>query len=117
MSGFFNYSHDLKQPKIGDVLKVRLLKIGTEGFYKILTLKKADSGLKENSEAHKVFQGKTRINEGSSFGFIEDVFIPNNIVNEHKLVNGQITSGEAILSYNKKKEVYGWKCYNITSIQ
>ena len=117
MSGFFNYSHDLKQPKIGDVLKVRLLKIGAEGFYKVLTLKKADSDLKENSEAHKIFQGKTRINDGSLFGFIEDVFIPNNIVKEHKLTNGQVASGKAILSYNKKKEAYGWKCYSITNIQ
>jgi hypothetical protein len=117
ISGFFNYSHDLKQPKIGDVLKVRLLKVGNDGFFKVLTLKKADSNLKENSKAHKIFQGEIRINDGSSYGFVEDIFIPNTIIKTYRLINGQNTSGQAILSYNKKKESYGWKCYNIKNNQ
>src|SRR5690606_13080889 len=40
--GFFNYSGHLVKPQIGDILKVRFNGEGQEGFYKILTAKKAE---------------------------------------------------------------------------
>src|SRR5690606_35647534 len=89
MKGFFNYEGLINNPKIGDALKVRLEPVGNEGFHSALTIIKADSSLKETSQAYKIFEGNTRINDGSSFGFIEDVFIPDDILSEYKLVNGQ----------------------------
>jgi hypothetical protein len=41
--GFFNYSGNLTKPQIGDLLKVRFNGDGQDGFYKILSAKKADS--------------------------------------------------------------------------
>jgi hypothetical protein len=44
--GFFNYSSHLSKPQIGDILKVRFNRDGQNGFYKILTAKKAEARLK-----------------------------------------------------------------------
>jgi len=40
---------------------------------------------------------------------IEDIFIDPKIIEESKLTDGQTVKGRAILSFNKKKNEWGWK--------
>lgn len=105
--GFFNYSESLSNPQIGDLLKVRFHGEGQDGFYKILTAKKVDSNL--TSEAIKHFQGTLKVIPPQNFGFVEDVFIDSQMVEKYKLNDGQTVEGRAILSFNKKKDEWGWK--------
>lgn len=105
--GFFNYSGNLTKPQIGDLLKVRFNGDGQDGFYKILTAKKADSN--ETTDAVKNFEGKIKVVSPQNFGFIEDIFIEPRIIERNKLNNGQQVRGRAILSFNKKKKEWGWK--------
>lgn len=112
--GFFKYSGILSKPKIGDLLKVRFYSEGQDGFYKILTVKKVDSNT--NSDAIKDFKGTLKLVSPQNFGFVEDVFIDSKIVEIHKLTNGQTVNGRAILSFNKKKNEWGWKALAIDSI-
>lgn len=105
--GFFNYSESLSNPQIGDLLKVRFHGEGQDGFYKILTAKKVDSNL--TSEAIKQFQGTLKVIPPQNFGFVEDVFIDSQMVEKYKLNDGQTVEGRAILSFNKKKDEWGWK--------
>lgn len=109
--GFFNYSGNLTKPKIGDLLKVRFNADGQDGFYKILTAKKADSNTK--SDAIKDFEGPLKVISPQNFGFIEDIFIEPKIIGESKLTDGQQIKGRAILSFNKKKNEWGWKAIEI----
>src|SRR5690606_18613452 len=57
--GFFNYSGNLTKPQIGDLLKVRFNGEGQDGFYKILSAKKADSNV--SSDAMKDFEGTIKL--------------------------------------------------------
>lgn len=109
--GFFNYSGNLTKPQIGDLLKVRFNGDGQDGFYKILTAKKIDSDVK--SDALKDFEGTIKIISPQNFGFIEDIFIDPKIIEESKLTDGQTVKGRAILSFNKKKNEWGWKAIEI----
>lgn len=109
--GFFKYSGILSKPKIGDLLKVRFNSEGQDGFYKISTAKKVDSSIK--SDAIKNFKGALKLVPPQNFGFVEDVFIDSKIVETHKLTNGQTVNGRAILSFNKKKNEWGWKVLEI----
>ncbi len=109
--GFFNYSGILTKPQIGDLLKVRFNGEGQNGFYKILSAKKADSNV--TSDAIKDFEGKIKVIYPQNFGFIEDIFIEPKIVEESKLTDGHTVKGRAILSFNKKKNEWGWKAIDI----
>lgn len=110
--GFFNYSGNSIKPQIGDVLKVRFNGEGKDGFYKILTAKKAE--LNSTSDAIKDFEGKLKVISPQNFGFVEDVFIEPKIIQESNLIDEQMINGKAILSFNKKKKVWGWKCFYIS---
>ncbi len=109
--GFFNYSGILTKPQIGDLLKVRFNGDGQDGFYKILSAKKADSNV--TSDAIKGFEGTIKVISPQNFGFIEDIFIEPKIIEDSKLSDGQAVKGRAILSFNKKKNEWGWKAIEI----
>jgi len=113
LHGFFSYKNQLRNPKIGDVLKIRIEPVGNEGFYKALTLKKADDNLKNECKAYKEVTGNIRILEGKNFGFLEDVFVSPDLIIANDLKNQDNITGKAILSFNKGKNQWGWKVYEI----
>lgn len=109
--GFFNYSGNLTKPQIGDLLKVRFNGEGQDGFFKILTAKKTDTSVE--TEAFKEFRGTIKIVSPHDFGFVDDVFIDPVLIKKNNLSNNQSIKGIAILSYNKRKELWRWKGVNI----
>ncbi|MBM3160145.1 MAG: hypothetical protein FJZ66_02330 [Bacteroidetes bacterium] len=111
--GFFNYTGKLIKPQIGDLLKVRFNGAGQNGFYKVLSSEKAGPNL--TADAKKSFEGEIKINEEGKFGFVDDVFVEPSIVSRLNLQNSQSVSGNAILSFNKKKNQWGWKMIEINS--
>lgn len=111
--GFFNYSGNLTKPQIGDLLKVRFNGDGKDGFYKILSAKKAEANIK--SDAIIDFNGKLKLITPHNFGFVDDVFIEPRLIQNNKLTDGQTLTGKGILSFNKKKNEWGWKALTIIS--
>jgi hypothetical protein len=109
--GFFKYSHQLEHPKIGQLLKVRFNGEGQDGFYKILSVKKADPNL--TSDAIKAFEGTLKVIPPHNFGFLNDVFLEPRMIQEKNLKDGQTLTVKAILSFNKKKKEWGWKAIEI----
>lgn len=109
--GFFNYSGILTKPQIGDLLRVRFSGDGQDGFFKILSAQKVDSNV--SSDALKYFEGKIKVISPHNFGFIDDIFVDPKIIEESKLTDGQPVKGRAILSFNKKKNEWGWKAIEI----
>ncbi|MBD8489742.1 hypothetical protein IFO69_13375 [Echinicola sp. CAU 1574] len=105
--GFFNYSGQIDKPQIGDILKVRFNGDGQDGFYKILSAKKAESNL--TSEAIRDYEGTLKIIPPQNFGFVDDVFVEPKFIQDNKLTDGQSLAGKAILSFNKKRNEWGWK--------
>ena len=109
--GFFNYSSQLHKPQIGDLIKVRFNGGGKNGFFKILTVKKAESDL--SSDAIITFENLVNVIAPQNFGFADQVFIEPKLIKDQNISDGQKVKGKAILSFNKKKEEWGWKAFEI----
>lgn len=109
--GFFNYSSYLDKPQIGDLLKVRLKGDGQTGFFKLLTVKELEADVK--SDVIKIFKGTLKIIHPHNFGFVEDIFVMPELIQVNSLSDGQETIGKAILSFNKKKNEWGWKAIEV----
>ncbi len=110
--GAFKYAGLLDKPQIGDFLVVRFNDDGQDGFFKVLTAKKVES---QTTEAIKSFEGMLKIIPSLNIGFVTDVFITPKIIDERKLAAGQRLKGKAILSFNKKKNEWGWKAIEVKS--
>ena len=111
-SGFFKYSGLQIQPKLGEVYKARLEGKEGESFYKLYTLVKMNDGY--DCKALRPFSGNLTVLQASSIGFVDSVFVGTDLIKKHQLKNNQNVAGKAILSFNKKKNEWGWKALFIT---
>ena len=112
--GFFKYAGYLHKPQIGDIIKVRFDGEGQDGFYKILFARQANKD--SSSEAIKDFEGVLNIRPNNNFGFIDDNFVESKFIEDNNLADGQFIRGKAILSFNRKKETWGWKVLTISNM-
>lgn len=101
----------MKNPKVGDILKVRFNKYSKNSISNIYTARKISSDTQ--IEAIKSFDGWFEQIPNKNFGFVDDIFVNSDIINKYNLDDSQILKGKAILSYDKSKEKYGWKCFEI----
>ncbi|WP_332018721.1 DUF7017 domain-containing protein [Kaistella sp.] len=108
--GFFKYDRLLRDPQIGDVLKVRFRENPSEGRYMVYTVKK---GNPEECNALTIVNGDLRIIP-AGIGFIDDVFVDKSVIAKFNLTNAQQINGKAILSFNKTKNQWGWKLISIS---
>jgi len=109
--GYFKYDRFLKEVNIGDVLAVRFKVGGTlAGNHQIYSVRNINDN-KFTDTFIKDIYGEVKI-KGTTFGFINDVFINPSIVSKLKLTDGMPISGKAIKSYNREKKQWGWKFIN-----
>lgn len=115
-TGFFKYKGKVKEPKIGDILKVKMKRIGNEGRYQLYTAEHVQD-TSDQVPGIKSFKGPVTLKSEGRIGFVNDseatVFLSEEIINSQKPEEGQEIKGKAILSYNKKKGQWGWKCIAI----
>jgi hypothetical protein len=110
-AGFFKYDRFLKTAKAGDVLKIRIIKKEENGHCLIATAGQIDD-LAFRTGFVKEFEGIVSIREGSQFGFVRpDIFLSTEYCVRNKLGNGQKINGNAIKSYNRKAEKWGWSAF------
>ena len=107
-TGFFKYEKFLKNPKIGDILKVRLEVFDLEkNAYKLLT---AEKGNEADCKAIKTVEGQLKIIP-SGIGFVNDVFVDKEAIEKNQWTNNQMVKFKSILSFNKKKGTWCWAFY------
>jgi hypothetical protein len=109
--GFFNYSSQISKPQIGDILNVRFNGEGQNDFFKILSVKKVESDIE--TDALRDFNGVLKLITPHMFGFADNVFIDPKTIEHNNLKDNDPLMGKAILSYNKKKNEWGWKAVKI----
>jgi hypothetical protein len=106
--GFFKYDRFLKDVRVGDILKVRFQSGSGEGLYQIYSVTKTNDDVFKKKFLKEV-EGIVRIREGNSFGFLDDIYIHQSLVNKMKLKDGMPLKGVAIKTYNQVKKEWGWK--------
>ena len=107
--GFFKYHGFIKKPKVGDVLAVRFNGNEKNRFYKIFTCVIS----KTESPVIQSFNGEFKKVVSKNFGFVNDVFVEPRLIEKLNLEHGQLIIGKAIMSFNKKKNQWGWKAFEI----
>ena len=115
--GFFKYKGILDDPKIGDVLRVRLKSDDDSPRHKIYTAYKTSELPSE--ELAVEFNGSITRKEGQQFAFISGahkIFVEPKMVDELDLAHGERVKGRAIANFNKKRNEWGLKAVNIERI-
>ena len=109
--GAFKYQDFLENPKVGDMIAIRLGNRRQNNFYKVFTANKSE--LKIPTKLCRKAHGKLILKQGNSFGFVNDIFVNPELIDKHKLSNGFEVNGLAVLSFNTKKNDFGWKMLQI----
>jgi len=108
--GSFLYRGFKLNPAPGNIYSVRFLNEKDPKnalFYKAATIESTDKTVPES--LLKTIGGKINIRQGNSFGFVASVFVPPDIVQKHKLNNGDTIKATALLAYNKAKKNWSFK--------
>lgn len=116
---FFNYMTSSQKFGFGKYEEIPLLgsiyllsgKGSGEGYTKVLSMEKVEGELEEFRHYRKQVKGEVKKGSGRSFGFVQDVFIPPDIMEEFKLENGCLLSGIAIQDLVKNE--WKWKLIKI----
>ncbi|MBU0487532.1 MAG: hypothetical protein KKD31_06220 [Bacteroidetes bacterium] len=106
--GFFKYDRFLSQVNIGDTLKVRFQGGTNEGMFQVYTVIPLEDEV-FRKQFMKEFEGKIRIKEGNTYGFVEDIFLHPSLIKKMDYIDGSLVKGTAMKTYNKKNNSWGWK--------
>jgi tetratricopeptide (TPR) repeat protein len=111
ISGYFTYSGLIDHPKVGDIITVQFNGKLKNGFNMALTVKKCQVNM--DTEAFKTFKGNFEKLPKKEFGFCDQIYIEPELLNDLNLNNGDLVSGTAIISFNKKREKWSWRAIKI----
>jgi hypothetical protein len=111
--GFASYSSFNIKPKTGDVFAVRFEeKIDNKSnFYKVITINNTKN--QPSSEIHRNIEGNLEIMPGNSFGFVNNVYVPPQLIEKYKLVNSAFIKGIAINKYQNGHKDWKWSVIKI----
>jgi len=109
--GYLKYGKSLQNPIPGELLRVRFEDEGSNGYFKTLSIRKAKP--EDTSKALRSFENVINIREGQNFGFVDGIFVDPQLIANYSILGGDVVKGKAILSFNKKKEIWGWRVLQI----
>lgn len=96
----------------GDAIAVRRAKYVTKEGSRFRILSAAKTSSDPGDGVRKAFQEPVRIESG--MGFTDsDIFVPPPLVSRHDLEDGTIIDGIAVLAFNKKRGVWGWRVVSL----
>ena len=98
----------------GDAIALRLSKFTSKHgpVYRVHQANATDEQPDKNIKMS--FCEEVRVSNGLGFT-VSDIFIAPPIVAAHQLEDGQKISGTAVLSFNKKRGIWGWKAVSIAN--
>ena len=108
LEGIVKFKDLEKKPSVGSCLEIRagISKSRDKNRLSILNAKITDRTA--SIEVMKDFD--ERVTVSNDFGFTDsNIFIDPGLLEKSELTNGQRAKGTAILNFNKKKGVWGWK--------
>ena len=93
---------------VGDSVALRLATFQSRKGSGIRVLSVTPTKSAPSMQVCKSFKAAVRVNNGMGFTS-DDIFIPPDLVATHAIDDDDDVSGIAVLNYNKKREVWGWK--------
>lgn len=92
----------------GDAIAIRRAKYMTKEGSRFRILSAAKTSSEPSSGVRRPFQESVRVESG--MGFTDsDIFVPPPLVSRHSLKDGEVIDGIAVLAFNKKRGVWGWR--------
>ncbi|MCB5224642.1 MAG: hypothetical protein WCY21_05945 [Candidatus Cloacimonadaceae bacterium] len=108
---------ELSKLKVGRPIEIRALLKKRENrtvldifTYKILEPDAIDFNLV------KEFSGNIKIHY-SGFGFVENVYVPTELIKNNQIKDHDLVRGEAIRQFVKRQNAWGWNCFNIEILE
>lgn len=100
----------------GDAIAVRRVKYTTKDGtrYRILTASRTTED--PSSEIRKSFSETLRVESGMGFT-ASDIFLPPPLVARQELMDGDLITGVAVLTFNKKRSRWGWRAVSAETVQ
>lgn len=111
--GFFNYGR-LKNKRVklkqNTIYSVTFIKEVSDGPSDVFAIEEAH--MQEHPNLCKEVCGAIRITP-SGIGFLEDCFVPSDLIKQNSLTNGQTVAAVAVRSYDRKKSALSWSVIEI----
>ncbi|KTE78481.1 DUF7017 domain-containing protein [Sphingopyxis sp. A083] len=103
-------------PRIGATVAVSLARYYTKSGarVRVFSIRNADEA--PSADVLTKFRSTVRVNNGMGFTS-NDIFIPPNLISVNRINDGDDVEGQAVLSYDKKKDRWGWKAFAILSFE
>lgn len=111
MGGILQLSEIDVKLKYLDVVEVHLIKKPRN--YNARFIKKSDQPI----PPHLIHSFIGQISTSGNVGFVDDIFIPADLLAEADIDDADFVEGMAVLNYNKKREAWGWKAYQIVRLE
>jgi hypothetical protein len=113
--GFFSTKKLREKFKDYDIVKVRFAAPMTDGTpSSFLTYKRVTDISDYKQIFWKEMNGSIHIHPGNSFGFVDGIYVGSRLMPAH-IQNGEQVQGVAYLSYDGKKQTWGWRAVKINS--
>lgn len=110
--GFFSFKGIKVKLFENEILRVRFdAEVSEDKPMRILTLSKPKDISQYVGMFFKKIEGRLNIRDAQQFGFVGDIFVSPDLCS--CLSDGDNVSGTAVLTYNRKKESYGWKAVKL----
>lgn len=110
--GLVAFSQLTKPLEEGDAIAVRRVRVLGKDNLRTRIVSAAKTDQMPSASVRKAFEEAVRIQSG--MGFTEsDIFIPPPLVSRHSVQHGDILTGIAVMSFNKKRSTWGWKAVSL----
>lgn len=114
MTGFIKVNPEKFPLAKGDLLKIQIINASDTGHLKCHDIRKGS--FEEIPGLTKSVKGGLRIPRGATYGFVEDVYVPSNLLDGINWGHGINMNALAYRSFDKKKNSWGWTALSIKPI-
>lgn len=101
------------EPIVGDSVVLKLATFRSRKGPGIRVISAAPTNSEPGTHICKPFSATVRVSNGMGFT-CDNIFIPPDLVSAHSINDEDATTGVAVLNYNKKRQVWGWKAITIS---
>lgn len=111
--GFFKYEKFFETVAIGETIGVRFSRSSSSKMFVALTAVKVnDEKLRDSYITN--FEGSVKMHPMKSFGFLNDIYLPAQLIKKYNIKNGDILKGSAIKFYNQDKKQWQKRVFSIS---